>query len=404
MQFTQGTQTERNCLPNKKQTKIGNLDVLPSISDKNDLQQYGNVRCVSTSHYLVSLLQFLHQGADKLNTVGTVVLTDFSKAFDMVDHNLLMEKFIHIGVRRSIIPWLCDFLSNRMQCIRYNATLSDFSTLSAGLPQGTKLGPIGFQVIINDAVQNKSGPISCWKYVDDLTIAENRMHPDSSQLQVILDSFSQWTENNSPSLNPAKYQALQICFKTDAPHPTEFKIIGCSLNFVDHAKILGVWLQHDLSWDKTISEMISKTNCRLYMLRMLKRFGFKKNELITVYKGYICPLLEYADVVWNSSLTLKLKPLKRFSNVHAGLSLVTIFCHIKKCLVIVRLSHWSLGGKTIASSLPKGLLTLKGQRIFFHLLGWRVIPAIFAMHTRSPSCVLGLRDSPIPHFIKLLNK
>ena len=131
----------------------------------------------------------MHQGGDKLNNVGTVVLTDFSKAFDMVDHNLLIEKDIHIGVQRSIVPWLCDFLGNRMQCVRYNATLSDFATLSAGLPQGTKLGPIGFQVIINDAVQNNSGPMSCWKYVYDLTIAENRTHPNSSQLQVTLDSI-----------------------------------------------------------------------------------------------------------------------------------------------------------------------------------------------------------------------
>ena len=87
----------------------------------------------------------------------------------------------------------------------------------------------------------------------------------------------------------------------------------------------------------------------------------------------------------------KPKPLNRFSDVHAGSSLVIIFCHITKRLVIARLSHWPLGGKTIAWSLPKGLLILKGQRIFFHLLGWRVIPAIFAMLTRSPSCVLGLR-------------
>ena len=166
-----------------------------------------------------------------------MVLTDFSKAFDMVDHNLLIEKFIHIGVRRSIVPWLCDFIANRLI----------LHLLFAGLTQGTKLGPIGFQVINNDAVQNNSGPISCWKYVDDLTMAENRTPPDSSQLQVILDSFSQWTEINSLSLNPAKCQALQICFKTDVLHPTELKINECSLNFVDHAKLLGVWLQHDLS-------------------------------------------------------------------------------------------------------------------------------------------------------------
>ena len=103
--------------------------------------------------------------------------------------------------------------------------------------------------------------IRCWKHVHDLTIAENRLHSNSSQMQVTLDSFSQWTENNNLSLNPAKCQALQICFKTDVPQPTVLKINGCPLKFVDHAKILGVWLQHDLSLDKNISEMISKINC-----------------------------------------------------------------------------------------------------------------------------------------------
>lgn len=279
--------------------------ILEDISDKIDLQQYGNVKGVSTSHYLVSLLHFLHEGADKLNNVGTVVLTDFSKAFDLVNHNLLIEKFIHLGVRRSIVPWLCEFVSNRMQCVRYNSTLSDFETLSAGLPQGTKIGPIGFQVIINDAVQNNTGPFRCWKYVDDLTIAENRSHPNSSDLQGVLDSFSQWTNQNSLSLNPAKCQAMQICFKTVVPQPPVLKINDCPLNFVHSAKILEVWLQNDLAWDRNISEMISKTNRRLYMLRILKWFGFTKCELITVYKGYIRPLLEYADVVWNSSLTIK---------------------------------------------------------------------------------------------------
>ena len=137
--------------------------------------------------------------------------------------------------------------------------------------------------------------------------------------------------------------------------------------------------------------MISKTNRRLYV-KNVKRFAFKKDELITVYKGYIRPLLENADVVWNSFLTLKqTKPIEQVSDVHAGSSLVIILCHITKRLVIARLSHWPQGGKTIALSLPKGLLILKGQSILFHLLGWRVIPAIFAMLTRSPNCVLGLR-------------
>ena len=199
--------------------------------------------------------------------------------------------------------------------------------------------------------------------MDDLTLAENRTHPKSSQLQVTLDSFGQWTENNSLSLNPAKCQALQICFKTkNVPQPTVLKINGSPLSFVDHAKILGVWLQHDLAWDKNISEIISKTNRRLYMLKMLKRFGFNKDELTTVYKGYIRPLLEYADVVWNSSLTIKqANSLEQVQRRACRIVLGHKFSSYSKAL-------WLLGGKIIASSLPKGLLILKGQKIFSHLL------------------------------------
>ncbi|XP_072016828.1 uncharacterized protein [Amphiura filiformis] len=109
--------------------------VLEDVSHKIDHQQFGNVKGVSTSHYLISMLHFLHQGADKASNVGTVVLTDFSKAFDLIDHTLLMEKFIHMGVRESIVPWLSDFVSNRQQCVRYKHVLSDYKTVNGGLPQ-----------------------------------------------------------------------------------------------------------------------------------------------------------------------------------------------------------------------------------------------------------------------------
>ena len=96
--------------------------------------------------------------------------------------------------------------------------------------------------------------------------------------------------------------------------------------------------------------MISKTNRRLYMLRMLKMFGFKNDELITVYKGYIRPLLEYADVVRNSSLTLKqTKAIEQVQWRACRIVLGHNFCHITNRLVIARLSHWPLGGKTIVS-------------------------------------------------------
>ena len=99
-----------------------------------DLRQYGTVARVSTNHYLINLIHYLHEGAEESRNTGTVVLTDFSKAFDLVDHTILINKIIQMGVRRNIIPWICDFLLNRLQCVRFNNTLSDDLQLTAGVP------------------------------------------------------------------------------------------------------------------------------------------------------------------------------------------------------------------------------------------------------------------------------
>ena len=116
--------------------------VIDDIGDSIDLRQFGNVAGLSTNHYLVNLIHYLLKGAEVSHNIGTVVLTDFSKAFDLVDHTILIDKIIRMGVRRNIVPWICDFFYHRKQCVRFNNTLSEDLQLTAGVPQGTKLGPI----------------------------------------------------------------------------------------------------------------------------------------------------------------------------------------------------------------------------------------------------------------------
>ena len=97
-------------------------------------------------------------------------MTDFSKAFDCVDHNIAIPKLIEMGTRPAAIPWICDFLSNRSQCVRYHNVLSDWQNLSGGVPQGTLNGPIIFMVLANDAARMKDPNKLALKYVDDLTV------------------------------------------------------------------------------------------------------------------------------------------------------------------------------------------------------------------------------------------
>ena len=91
----------------------------------------------------------------------------------------------------------------------------------------------------------------------------------------------------------------------DPPPHLDLKIGTKSLSVVSSAKVLGIWLQEDLKWDSQIDHLCKNANKRLFMLRTLKRFSFNPSELITVYRGYIRPIIEYADVIWHSSLTLK---------------------------------------------------------------------------------------------------
>ena len=89
--------------------------VVQDIQDSIDINQFGNIHGVSTAHYLLNLMDVLYHGSDKPKNVGTMVITDFSKAFDLVNHSVAIQKLIAMGVRGTIVPWICSFLNNRRQ-------------------------------------------------------------------------------------------------------------------------------------------------------------------------------------------------------------------------------------------------------------------------------------------------
>ena len=195
---------------------------------------------------------------------------------------------------------------------------------------------MGFQVVINDEAQDLGDKINYWKYLDDLTLAENRSFPQPRGMQVVLDEFNEWTNNNKLSLNPFKCQALQVCFKTNTPPHAKLSIAGVPLSFVTEAKILGVWLQNDRQWDKNINEIAKKANQKLYILRLLKRFGFNDDELLSVYKCYVRPVVEYADVAWSYSITAQQRKIlehlqKRACRTFLGQRYTTYAAALETC-------------------------------------------------------------------------
>ena len=143
-------------------------------------------------------------------TSSTILLTDLKKAFDRIDHTVAISKLHLIGVRSSAITGICDFLSCRTQCVRYHGVLSDSCLFNAGVPQGKKLVPLIFLVLINDFQIDNN--IHIFKYVDDLTMIEYRKLAQDSQIQEAADNLSVWANVNNMKLNPIKCLKMDIYF------------------------------------------------------------------------------------------------------------------------------------------------------------------------------------------------
>ncbi|XP_045101294.1 uncharacterized protein LOC123498195 [Portunus trituberculatus] len=167
-----------------------------------DIQQFGNIRATSTSHYLISFLDFIHSQLDKWNTSLAVVFVDFKKAFDIVDHTVVI-KAISVGLPSHLTAWLADFLTECRQAVHFQKHTSSYQQLTCGIPRDTKMGPLCFLILINDALTNTPHH---WKYVDDCTVGVSlaNKNPDYSALQTTLNSLQEWSAESRMTVNHTK--------------------------------------------------------------------------------------------------------------------------------------------------------------------------------------------------------
>ena len=258
---------------------------------------------MSTTHCLVRLLDDIYKGTDITQHSSILVTTDFSKAFDRVSHQLVIEKFIELGVRPSIIPWICNFLSDRSQAVRLNGAVSTWESTHAGVPQGTKIGPVAFLTMINDFVSDHP-EVSHYKYVDDMTLCQTYRDPTQSvSMQQELDHLHEWSSKNMMKLNPSKCQVMISCFMRLPPIVPSFHIGDSVLKQTQCVKLLGIYVQENLKWDTQVSSMCKAFNRKLYFLRQLKRCNIPVHDLLTIYLQYVRPTLEYAAPAWFGGLT-----------------------------------------------------------------------------------------------------
>ena len=379
--------------------------VMNSISAKLDPRQFGNRKGISTTHCIIDIYHHLISGADTPNNFSTLVLTDFSKAFDSIDHKIAIKRLLEFGVCPSIVKWIVSFLSERMQRVRYKQVVSDWQTLSGGVPQGTKLGPVIFLICINSALESNYN--RCWKYVDDLTLGENCLLNKESKMQFDLNQLNEWSMRNGFSLNPSKCQMLLVYFGRKMLPETSLSIASVQLPIVSRVKLLGITLQSNLKWDGHVTDIITRANRKLFMIRKLKTAGLTKEELVIVYKGYVRPVMEYATPAWHSSLTIaQSNQLELIQKRICRIILGSNYCTYKQALHLLDLDPLSERRENLCYKFV--LKTYRSNKFpdWFpkttrcHTMTLRS-SRVFDMHQGSTN---RFQNSPIPYLTTLLNK
>ena len=262
--------------------------------------QFGGIPKSSATLALISIIHTCAQATDGTGASVRVLLFDYRKAFDLIDHNILVQKIRKLSIPLPIVNWIFDFLTSREQRVKLaRDCFSEWGKVPSGVPQGTKLGPWLFILMINDL---NLTDFEMWKYIDDTTAAEVISKDSYSSIQTGVNQLEAWSVQNKLQLQTPKCKELLFQFtRVRSPFPSVVLSSGI-LELVDHAKVLGLTISHDLKWSKHVAEIIQKANKRKYFITQLKRANVPAKDIINFYCSCVRPVLEYSCEVFHFAL------------------------------------------------------------------------------------------------------
>ena len=269
--------------------------------DKNNVlfaQQFGFRKSLSTSQTLLNISQLIMDSLDK-GMYGCGVFIDLQKAFDTVDHKILLEKLYHYGIRGNAHDLLKSYLHNRQQFVSINGFESEKTFVKHGVPQGSVLGPLLFLIYINNLhLAIKYSQVHHFADDTNLLHFNNSLKNLSKKVNLDLKFLYSWLVANKISLNAGKTE--YIIFK----HPrkamdynVKLKINGTKLYPSNQIKYLGVWLDRDLNWHYQINAIALKLKKANGALTKLRHYVPPKT-LKLVYYAIFDSHLKYCAQIW----------------------------------------------------------------------------------------------------------
>lgn len=275
-------------------------------------EQHGFLRKRSVDSNLFIYTEYILENLNNGLQVDAIY-TDFSKAFDKIDHNVLLQKLADVGVDGNLLLWFKSYITNRTQAVAIGNVVSAYINISSGVPQGSHLGPLLFNIYTND-ISNCFKYSNFLMYADDLKIFSAIQHTNSDHLiQDDLDRFFEYCQSNYLFLNYKKCH--QITFSRNINViDTKYKLFNFEIEKVSAVKDLGVLLDSKMTFNDHIICISKKAHKMLgFLIRTCHDFK-QFNSFRMLYMAYVNSILSYGSLIWNPHYNIYINKLEAIQN------------------------------------------------------------------------------------------
>lgn len=318
------------------------------------VDQHGFTRGKSTVTQMLECFNDWTASLERQEAVD-IIFFDFAKAFDKVSHCKLLSRLRTVGIHPRIISWISAYLKNRSFRVVVNGKFSKEASAPSGVPQGSVLAPILFNIFTFDIptiVSNLGG--SCKMFADDLKVyATVPSGGGNNVLQNVVDALLDWSKVWSLPLSPAKTKILHL--GNNNPHIV-YVLDGQRVSVATEVTDLGFSYDNKLQFDKHCSSLKKKANLQLLNLFRSLRTN-NPSVLLKAYKTYIRPILEYGTVIFFPKKKMLINMLESVQNSFT-----------RKLLIRTRGFDYSRIPSAAQRNLTFGLSSLESRRKSFDLL------------------------------------